>query len=240
MKNLRPAVIFLVLLGLIAACKEPDISGLPKRKRAYVHFINLYPYVQSVDFQLKSFESQQNVFNNVGYLTAAPIGGYASFITTQNDTLLDDVYVDYAILNHANGDLLTKDTTFRLYNENFATMVFLNNGGNAQVVKTIDNFDPFTDSTGNIRFMNFNPDVLSVSLVSEDTSFKAPTLGYPNYTGFKAIKAGKHKFKLINNATGIAFDSLTTEIKLRKNYALYLARDYVNNTHKVIWEEMNK
>lgn len=253
MKSYQKYLLILLTISLsYVGCKEKQLTEMPARQRAYLHFVNFNAALNGVgvDFNVTSFETKGNLFENLTYPQTWPQSGYASLLTLQDDAK-DTGWIYFNLRKHTTGDTIIRDTQLNLASglvTSSYSMILLDKGGTSELLKTVDNFDEATDSTGNIRYMNFNPVVPSTTMVSADSSYGKPTvaisnLGYKSYTGFKAFKKGKHTLYFIDNSTK---DTIATfpnfDIKLKKNYAFYLIFDTTLPTPgpRVIMEEMNR
>lgn len=226
----------LCLLLLVTACKEHTAPDIPPRKRACLHFINLHPDYTAIDLETNSFETNGNLIDNLAYLDTWPHGGYANLLVTQNS---DTNWISYRILDYTTGAEIIPITPFDLFIDKSATLILAKDAaGLPIVIKTLDSFDDDTDSTGNIRLMNFDETLTSVTMISSDTSVFTPNIGSLNYTGYKAFLTGKKDIYFINNAIPDTITMLNKEILLHRNYSAYIVKEVSTGNHLVFWEEM--
>ncbi len=210
---------------------------MPPRKRACLHFINLHPDYAAIDFRIKSFETSGNLIDGLAYLDTWPHGGYASLLSLQSK---DTSWITYGIIDHTTGAVIIPDTLLRLYEEKASTLILTkNDAGLPIVIKTLDSFDGDTDSTGNIRLMNFDQTLTSVTMISSDTSVLTPNISALNYTGYRAFNIGKKDIYLINNSIPDTIAILANkDIRLHRNYSVYIVQEPNTTNHLVFWEEM--
>lgn len=242
-------LLILLFVSLVyTGCKEKQLPDMPERQRAYLHFVNLNPDYPGVDCNVEAFDSKGQFFSNLQYLQTWPLKGYASLLTLQDEDasnqIQDTSWIYFNLRNFVTGDTIIPHQKFSLSNENNSsnTMILLREDTKPLLVKTMDNFDEYTDTTANVRFMNFHPLMTSASLVSSDSSqtVKITNLGYKIYTPFKAFKKGRYNLKIINDQLPATIDSfMNFELKMKRNYSFYLFQDGSGQA-RVIMEEMNK
>lgn len=224
---------FICSFLFLAACKEPTVPDMPPRKRACLHFINLHPDYQAIDVEIKAFETNGKLIDGLAYLDVWPKGGYASLLSLQDK---DTGWVEFRIIDHATGAEIRPAETLRLYEEKAATLI-LTKGDT--LIKTLDSFDADTDSTGNIRLMNFDESLTSVTMISSDSTVFTPNISSLNYTGYRAFKVGTKDIYFINNSVPDTIDVLLNKnIRLHRNYSAYIMKDPISGTRKVFWQEM--
>ncbi len=219
---------------------------MPPRKRACLHFINLNPDYVAIDVQINSFETSGNLIDGLAYLDTWPRNGYASLLSLQQkDSERDTSWISYRIVDHATGTEILPLEELRLYENKAATLILVKDvTGLPIIIKTLDSFDDETDSTGNVRVMNFDESLLSLSVFGyQDTvrTDSAKSLGSLNYTGYRSSTIGKKNFYLINNSIP---DTIATfknkDIRLHRNYTIYVMYNTLTNERLAFWEEMAK
>lgn len=215
---------------------------MPPRKRACLHFINLNPDYTAIDVRINSFETTGNLINGLGYLDTWPHNGYASLLTLQDK---DTAWISYRILDHTTGAVILPDTLMRLYEEKAATMILTKDAGGLPIlIKTLDSFEPDTDSTGNVRLMNFDETLISVSMYAYTDTLATDTIeniGTLNYTGYRPFDIGNKDIYFINNSIPDTITVLQNKmIRLHRNYSAYIVQNPLTGEHMVFWEEMDK
>lgn len=237
---------FLSLVFVLTACKEKTVPDMPPRKRACLHFINLNPDYAAIDVQINSFETSGNLIDGLAYLDTWPHNGYASLLSLQQkDSERDTSWISYRIVEHTTGTEILPLEELRLYEDKAATLILAKDAtGSPIIIKTLDSFDEETDSTGNVRVMNFDESLLSLSMFGYQDTIRTDSvknLGPLNYTGYRSVTTGKKDFYLINNSVPDTIDVFRNkEIRLHRNYCIYVMYNTLTNKRMAFWEEMAK
>lgn len=234
--------LFFTIILFIQGCKEKQPDAMPERKRAYLHFINLNPDYSGIDCKVQSFETDNFLFNNLGYIQTWPVGGYASLLSLQSQDSAGKAWITFEIQNHQTGDTIIPEQTLTLFEEKATTMILLKDAaGSPLLIKTLDNFASDDDTTTFVRFMNFDESITSARLISQDSSVLIDNLGYLNYTGFRAFKKGIYNISIIDKGTGNIIDvKNNVNLRLRRNYSFFIIKNVNTGASEVVMEEMNK
>ncbi len=186
------------LFLLIASCQDEPFKPL-EQSRTYMNLLNAYGPAARVDVYLRSFESDGLFASNIDFMESWPKGGYASLITTTGfDSLEKEPDTWLRIIDRNSGDEVIPEEGFRLNPEVKASVVLIDSVGKAKLVKTIDIFDAPGDTAANVRFMNVNYTMASVSLrIKNDSTFNIDRLNFLNYSGFSKIKPGTYDFEFV-------------------------------------------
>lgn len=227
MNAMRFAVCLLIgTMFFVFSCKDPSFEPLPPKERTFLHVLNLYDGLNAgVDLRLRTFDETRIIKEGLKFTQAWPPSGYASLLTSVNpDSANGESGVFMDVVDHNTKDLVVPARTMKLAAETYATICLIDSFGKPLLVKTIDNLDPVPNGYANIRFMNLNSALLSVSLVSKNDSLKIEKLNFLNYSGFEPIETGVHTLYFVNDFSGDRVDSIKNiELKAGKTYSTFLS-----------------
>jgi hypothetical protein len=224
LKNiLFPRLIALFLL--MAGCQDDEPFEPLEQSRTYMNLLNAYGPVGKVDVYLRSFESNGLFASNVNFLESWPKGGYASLLTNAGfDSLEKEPDVFLRMVDRSTNDEIISEQGFRLNPEVRSTFVLIDSIGKPKLVKTIDTFESPGDTAANVRFMNVNYTMTSVSLQA-DTSLLIDKLNFLNYSSFKQMLPGTYDFEFVHDQTGTVVSTLLgVNIQKGKTYNFYLTQ----------------
>ena len=217
----------LILLVLfVSACRETPFDPI-EQSRTYLNILNAYGPTDKVDVYLRSYESDGLFAGNVDFMESWPNGGYASMITTSGfDSLEKEPDTWLRVLERSTGNTIIPEEGFRLNPEVRASVVLIDSFGKAKIVKTIDVFESPGDTAANVRFMNVNYTMASVSLrTSDDSTLNIERLNFLNYSKFSQIPPGTYDFEFVFDQTASVVTSLPAmRIEAGRTYSFFLTQ----------------
>jgi hypothetical protein len=225
MKTLAPLFVVLCLLVLGSCQDEPPFEPIDL-DRTELHLLNAYGPVDQVDVYLESYESNGLFASNLKFLESWPNGGYASLLTSVGfDSLESDPDVFIRIAERGgDGDIIERQG-FRLNPEVKTSLVLIDSVGKPKLVKTIDIFESPGDTAANLRFMNLNYTMLSVSLRTADSTLDIGRLNFLNYSRFESLEPGIYDFEFVFDLTGSVVARLNQQrIEAGRTYSLFLTQ----------------
>lgn len=225
-QGLRLMMAVLVLMG-VQSCQEDDIFLPVEKERTYLHFLNAYAGVRSVDVTFETNGENKNVASDVRFSNSWPNSGYASLLTTP-DTLAGQGGVFIRVWDHDTEEEIVPGIYKNLGAEGIFTFVLVDSFSKPVVVKALDNLEEDITAGTQLRLMNLNRFVQSVSLVDEVGQEYIRGLNFLNYSTFRNVATGKQSFYFINDLSGAVLDSLNLDIRNGKIYSFYLTHNNGN------------
>lgn len=213
-------------LMLVTGCRPDEPFEPIEQSRTYLNLLNAYGQVDKVDVYLRSFESDGLFASNVNFLESWPKGGYASMITTAGfDSLEKEPDTYLRMVERRTSNEVIPEQGFRLNPEVRSTIVLIDSVGKAKLVKTIDVFDAPGDTAANVRFMNINFTMTSVSLRTPDSTILIDRLNFLNYSRFHQMPPGIYDFEFISDQTRTIVSTLKdVNIEKGKTYSFFLTQ----------------
>lgn len=216
----------LVSLLLLAGCKPDDPFTPVKQSRTSLNLLNAYSPANKVDVYLRSFESNGLLASSVTFMESWPKGGYASLITTSGFDSLErepDTYL--RMTERGTNKEIIPEEGFRLNPDVRSTVVLIDSVGKAKLVKTIDVFEAPGDTAANVRFMNVNHTMTSVTCQTPDSTLLIEKLNFLNYSSFNKMPPGTYNFEFISDQTRTVISTLTgVNIEKGHTYNLFLTQ----------------
>ncbi|MFN0203410.1 MAG: hypothetical protein ACKVTZ_17925 [Bacteroidia bacterium] len=241
MQKLGISLVLFVMLA-VSACKEPELPAIEKRERVYLHIVNLYQPIPSLDMDFEAFEQKQATIKDLQTFQSWPQGGYASLLSIHKPDSAKNVFggLYFTIMNHFTGEVIFPKKIYDLQTVVPNTFAVIDVQGVPTVIRAADTFDSLNYKTSGVRFMDLSNNKASLSLVTTDSVVKHENMSYLGYTPFKKFPTGTYKFRLIDAQnvldTVYRFDPIT--IQPGRNYAFY-AYDLVTDV-KAFYEKIEK
>jgi hypothetical protein len=225
LKNIVFSSLIIVLL-MLASCKADEPFEPIERSRTSLNLLNAYGPVNKVDIFLRSFESNGLFASNVNFMESWPKGGYASLITTSGfDSLEKEPDTYLRVVERSSAKEIISEQGFRLNPDVRSTVVLIDSIGKAKLVKTIDIFEAPGDTAANVRFMNVNYTMTSVSLRSSDSTLLIDRLNFLNYSSFTKMPPGTYDFEFISDQTRTIVSTLKdVNIEKGNTYNFFLTQ----------------
>ncbi|MEM6264491.1 MAG: hypothetical protein AAGI38_18395 [Bacteroidota bacterium] len=216
-----------VIALLLGGCdNDPGFEPI-NQERTFLHILNTYSGIESLDLYTESLETNRLFAGNVSFMEGWPEGGYATLLTAPNpDSISGEGGVTIRVMHRRPDTALIDPQTLILNPRLYSTIAVIDSFGKAQLVKTIDIFNPPGDSLANLRFMNLNFDFLSVTLRNPDSTILVPGLNFLNYSSFENVPIGTYDFEFVNSLNEQVIETLPqVEIEEGKTYNFYFASE---------------
>ncbi len=213
----------------MVSCTEEDPFGeVEQQWRTSVHFLNTFPGVGSVDLVMKNFDEIKVIAEDVSFGEGWPKNGYVSILSSPNEdtTIFKKGGLFMTVVDHTTRDSLVDFTVLRLNRDRKITLVLVDSVGKPLMVKTIDDYDDPPLNTANVRFMNVNNTLLSVTLRDAERTFSISNLNFLNYSTFQFAPVGTNKtIEFVDDFSGRVLDTLTNvTISRDRIYSFYLTQ----------------
>jgi hypothetical protein len=213
-----------VTLLVLSACTDEEIFEPVEKDRTYLHFLNAYPGIQSVDITFESSGEIQSVARRVKFLNSWPNSGYASLLTAL-DTINGQGGVDIHVANHATREELVPAINNNLRGDERYTFILVDSFSKPIVVRAIDNVEAEIPAAY-VRMMNVNRFVQSASLETKDGQGIIRSLNFLNYSGYQQLQPGTYTFYFVDDRSGRRLDSIpNVNLRFNKTYSFYLTHD---------------
>jgi len=221
-----------LVLSLLAicwmACNPSDLPDTPIKERTYLHVLNAYSGLPSgVDMRFTYFEKKQMAIDKLTFKESWPPSGYASLLTevSGDSSEAEPVLVTVDVLDNPSKEALFAPFPLELGAGAKSTVCLIDSFGKPLLVKTIDSPKEYESQTANIRFMNLNSAMKSVSLHVKADTFRIEKLNFLNYSSYELIPSGTYTFYFVNDFTSNRIDSVSNlSIKSRQAYSFYLTQ----------------
>ncbi|MEM7655909.1 MAG: hypothetical protein AAF399_07260 [Bacteroidota bacterium] len=218
----------LILLAIsMFACQTSDLPPAPVKERTYLHVLNAYSGLpDGIDMRFTYFEKKQLAVDRLRFQQAWPPSGYASLLTEVGDSNQSEVVqVMVDVLDNPSKEEIFSSFPLDLTAGAKSTVCLIDSFGKPLLVKTIDTPKEYESQTANIRFMNLNSTLRSVSLIAKADTFRIPQLNFLNYSSYELIPAGTYTFYFVNDFTGNRVDSVkNVSLKSQQAYSFYLTQ----------------
>lgn len=231
MKALISALLFITVFSLLSCNSDSPFETDTDQSRVFVHVLNVYPHVPSVDIRFVSLGDTQIVARSLPFNKSWPESGYASLlIDLSRDTLLDALSNTFIeVWDHEEQILLRSPFNLKnSFSEQYRTLILADSFQSPLLVSTVDFPGRLPDSVANARLVNVDPNYteFSASLALANSDFRIPYRAFLNYSAFRPLPVGQRTIYFVNDRTDVAIDSITDlNVEADKVYYFYMAHD---------------